>query len=289
MRGGLDRQEVTRLARERRLVVTAVGEWPAADFTPVRSPRVGLYRPWVPVADEGWTRWVLEEFDFPYQTLDDARVRAGGLRAGFDILILADAPAKTLLGGHLLGTVPAEFAGGLGLEGALALKDFVRTGGTLLTLDSASDLATDLFGLGVRDVLKDIPRQEYFCPGGILRLQVDTDHPLAWGLPKETLAFVESGPAFAIGGEEDDGEELPALAPTGRPAPRIVARFVDKDVLYSGWLLGEGKVAKQGALVEAPLGKGRVVLVGFRPQFRGQSHGTFKVVFNAILGSSQAE
>jgi hypothetical protein len=180
--------------------------------------------------------------------------------------------------------VPPEFAGGLGLEGALALKQFVEAGGTLVALDSAADLAVDLFGLGVRNVLKGVPRSDYFCPGGLLQIDVETDHPLAWGLPARATVFAENGPAFEEDAPRDEeGEEQPALADTGRPKPKVVARFAEKDVLYSGWLLGESRIAKKGALVEVPLGKGRVVLVGFRAQFRGQSHGTFKMLFNALF------
>ena len=97
--------------------------------------------------------------------------------------------------------------------------------------------------------------------------------------------FVENGPAFELESARDDeeGGEQPALAPTGLPEPRIVARFAEKDVLYSGWLLGESRIVRKAALVEAPLGQGRIVLVGFRCQFRGQAHGTYKVLFNALL------
>jgi len=160
----------------------------------------------------------------------------------------------------------------------------VREGGTLVTLDSSSDLPLDLFGLGVRNVLRTVPRQEYYAPGGLLRVAFDPAQPLAWGMPPDAFAFVENGPAFAEETlRDEEGEETPALAPTGRPAPRFVGRFVEKDVLYSGWLLGESKIAGQGAVVEAPLGRGRVVLIGFRPQFRAQPYGTFKVLFNALL------
>jgi hypothetical protein len=283
---GIERAALEPMVRERGLSVIAVHALPGpADPTPpLSAPRIGVYRSWVPSADEGWTRWVLEEFEFPFRSVRDADVRKEGLRKAFDVVVLPDTPARTLIDGHAPGVVPLEFAGGLGLEGALALKQFVEAGGTLVALDSAADLAVDLFGLGVRNVLKGVPRSDYFCPGGLLRLDVETDHPLAWGLPARATVFAENGPAFEEDAPPDEeGEEQPALADTGRPKPTIVARFAEKDVLYSGWLLGDSRIAKKGALVEVPLGKGRVVLVGFRAQFRGQSHGTFKVLFNALF------
>jgi zinc carboxypeptidase len=282
--GGLDLSTAQALARTHGVAAVAADTAPEVAAMALRTARIGLYKPWVANMDEGWTRWLLEQHEFPYRNLADEDVRRGGLRAAFDIIVLPDAPVRSLLDGHLPGSVPPEYAGGLGLEGALALKDFVQEGGTLVTLDSSSDLALDLFGLGVRNILRTVPRQEYYAPGGLLRVMFDPAQPLAWGMPTDAFAFVENGPAFAEAAlTDEEGEETPALAPTGRPAPRFVGRFAEKDVLYSGWLLGESKIAGKGAVVEAPLGRGRVILIGFRPQFRAQPYGTFKVLFNALL------
>ena len=280
---GLDRAGVEAVARERGLPVLAVESAPPA-ATLLKPPRIGIYKSWVPNIDEGWTRWVLEQFEFPYRSLPDADVRKGSLRESLDVIVLPDATGKTILDGNAPGSVPPEFTGGIGLAGAAALEQFVREGGTLVALDSAADLPIELFGLGVRNVLRSVPSQEYYAPGGLLRVAYDPAQPLAWGMPREGVVFVEHGPAF----EEDlarseEGEEQPPAGPTGRPQPRVAAHFPERDVLYSGWLLGEPKIARKAALVEAPVGKGRVVLFAFRPQFRGQPHATFKVLFNALL------
>jgi len=281
---GLDRGAAEGLARERGLGIVAVESLPSADTVVVKPPRIGIYQSWVPNIDEGWTRWILEQYEFPYRTLRDADLRKGALGEGLDVIVLPDAPAKSILEGNAAGTVPPEFTGGIGLGGVAALEQFTREGGTLVALDSAADLPIDLFGLGVRNVLKGVSNQEYFAPGGLLRVGYDTSQPLAWGMQKDGVVFVENGPAFEEARPRDDeGEEQPALAPTGRAEPKTAARFADKDVLYSGWLLGESKIAKKASLVEAPFGKGRVVLFGFRPQFRGQPHATFKGLFNALL------
>jgi len=282
---GLERSAVEAVARQRGVPVAAVEVAPSGAATAVvKAPRIGLYKPWVPNMDEGWTRWILEQYEFPYRTLLDADLRKGRLRESLDVVVLPDATAKSILDGNAAGSVPPEFTGGIGLAGTAALEEFVRNGGTLVALDSAGELPIDLFGLGVRNVLKGVPNQEYYAPGGLLRVTYDQGHPLAWGMPKEGVVFVENGPAFdEEGARSDEGEEQPPTGPTGRPQPRVVARFTDKDVLYSGWLLGESKIAKKGALVEAPFGQGRVVLFAFRPQFRAQPHATFKVFFNALL------
>jgi hypothetical protein len=280
---GLDRAAVEAVARERGLPVVAVESAPAA-ATLLKPPRVGLYKSWVPNIDEGWTRWVLEQFEFPYRSLVDADVRRGALRESLDVIVLPDATAKSILDGNAPGSVPPEFTSGIGLVGSAALEQFVREGGTLVALDSAADLPIDLFGLGVRNVLKGVPSQEYYAPGGLLRVAFDPAQPLAWGMPREGVVFVEHGPAFEEGSAHDEeGEEQPPAGPTGRPQPRVVAHFPEREVLYSGWLLGEAKIARKAALVEASVGKGRVVLFAFRPQFRGQPHATFKVLFNALL------
>ncbi len=281
---GDDRAPFEAFARDRGLVLTAIAAPPTGSLVALRAPRIGLYKSWVPSMDEGWTRFVLEQHEFAYTPLLDADVREGNLAGRFDVIVLPDSPANQILRGHAQGGVPPEFAAGLGLEGALALKRFVSEGGTLVALDSASDLPVDLFGLGLRNVLRGVPRSEYFCPGALLRAQADPSHPLAFGLPKEFVVFVENGPAFALDDEPDeDGEEQPPLAPLPGGPPRIVASFAETSVLHSGWLLGEAKIAKKGILAEAPFGAGRVVLVGFRCQFRGQSLSTFKVLFNALL------
>jgi hypothetical protein len=279
---GLDRAAVEAVAHARGLPVTAVESPPTASRA-LKAPRIGLYKSWVPNIDEGWTRWVLEQFEFPYRTLLDADVRKGSLRESLDVVVLPDATTKAIIDGNAPGSVPPEFTGGIGLAGSMALEQFVRDGGTLVALDSAADLPIDLFGLGVRNVLKGVSSQDYYAPGGLLRVAYDPSQPLAWGMPKEGVVFVENGPAFEEEGSREEGEEQPPPGPTGRPQPRVIARFPDREVLYSGWLLGEPKIARKAALVEAPFGKGRVVLFGFRPQFRGQPHATFKVFFNALL------
>ena len=280
---GLDRAEVEAVARERGLPVVAIESAPASAIL-LKPPRVGIYKSWVPNIDEGWTRWVLEQFEFPYRSLVDADIRKGALRESLDVIVLPDATAKSILDGNAPGSVPSEFTSGIGLVGSAALEQFVREGGTLVALDSAADLPIDLFGLGVRNVLKGVPSQEYYAPGGLLRAAFDPAQPLAWGMPREGVVFVEHGPAFEEERPHDDeGEEPPPAGPTGRPQPRVIAHFPEREVLYSGWLLGEAKIARKAALVEAPVGKGRVVLFAFRPQFRGQPHATFKVLFNALL------
>jgi hypothetical protein len=162
-----------------------------------------------------------------------------------------------------------EYSGGIGLEGAQQLKEFALSGGTLVAMDTASNLPIQLFGIPVRNALAGISNTEFYAPGSLFHMQVTTGHPLTYGVPKDTIAFFVNSPAFE----------------TFRDA-KVLASYPQQNVLASGWILGEPRVAGRGALVEAPLGKGRVVLIGFRSQFRGQPRATFKILFNAIYSSA---
>jgi hypothetical protein len=231
---------------------------------PVARARVAVYRSWVENTDEGWTRWALDAFEFPFTSVRDGEIRAGNLRERFDAIVIPSASADRLLGGHPPGTMPFEYSGGIGLDGVEALKAFAAAGGTLIFLDQAGALAIDMLALPVREVTQG--QEEFFCPGSILRVALDTSQPLAFGMPADTRAF------FAFSSAYDAG-----------PAARTVARYGTQDLLVSGWLEGEQVIAGKAAVVEIGAGAGRVVLLGFRAQHRGQSYATFRFLFNALL------
>ncbi|MEW5982325.1 MAG: M14 family metallopeptidase [Acidobacteriota bacterium] len=237
---------------------------------PIASARTGLYRPWLDAIDEGWTRWLLEQHEFPFQTLRDAEVRAGNLRAAYDVIILPSVPSRRLVEGNRAGTLPDEYVGGLGEAGVAALKAFVQAGGTLICLDASAALAIDALGLPVRNVVQGLSPKEFFCPGSVLRLDLDPTQALASGMMPETAAFFSMSSAYEV------------TAPAG---VRVVARYGEKDLLMSGWLEGQSVIAGKAAVLEVRAGQGRAVLIGFRAQHRGQSHATFRLLFNAVLTS----
>ncbi len=235
------------------------------------APRLGVYRSWAPAMDEGWTRWVLDTHDIPYTSVTDSLVRAGDLGARFDAIILPDQSAREIVEG-LPRRYPARFAGGLGQSGVQALRDFVDGGGTLIAFNEACGFAVAALDLPVTDALGALPFREFYAPGSLLRLRLDPAQPLADGMPEETAAWFEGGPAFDI--------RDPARA-------RAIGRYAATagDVLMSGWILGAGHIAGKAGLVEVRHGRGRVVLFGFRPQYRGQSLATYPLIFNAIRSS----
>jgi len=253
----------------------------------LRPPRVGLYQSWVTSMDEGWTRFAFErQAGVEYQTLHDAEIRAGGLGGRFDAIVLPDQAARQIVAGHAEGTMPPAYTGGIGKEGVAALRAFVESGGTLIALDSATALPIDEFGLPVVDVLDrfNLPARDastgleiggrqtdiFSSPGSILSADVDRSHPLAHGLDATVPVWFENSPAFEVG--------------TGA----VIARYPPGNPLLSGWILGHEKIHGRAALAEVPLGRGRVVLFGFRPQYRAQSWATYVPLLNAIYTSAVA-
>jgi hypothetical protein len=247
----------------------------------VKRQRVAMYqRYYGGNADEGWTRWLLEDFGFPYTSLFDPELKAGNLNRKYDVVILPQDDLETLTGENRRADedegqdYPPEFRSGFGDEGVKALQDFVRAGGTLVTFGAAGDLPIQRFGLPVRNVVAGLPGREFWSPGSTLRVRVDTGHPLAFGMPDEALA------TFLAGSQVYETTPTPTNERTDRPVT-----YVDRDVLQSGWLLGEDRITDKAAVLSVKHGNGRVVLLGFRVQHRAQTHGTFKLLFNALVSA----
>ena len=250
------------------------------------TPKIDLfaiYRSYVPSYDEGWTRWILDTKKISYGVLTDKELRAGitvfkpspGVTGKYYVILIPDQTPRTLLEGYRTGAMPPEYTGGLGAEGVKHLRYFVETGGTLVFMNRASNFAIEQFKLPVRNVVAGLPRTEFYVPGSILRIELDTTHPIAQGMPKDTIAWAEDSPAFEV---TDDPE---ATVPAANV--RIVASYpADKDPLLSGWLLGGAKLKGKAALLEVTMGKGRVILFGFRPQYRAQSEATYPLFFNSL-------
>lgn len=217
--------------------------------------------------DEGWTRWVLEENGFTYKNLWNADIRAQDLRNSFEVIILPDQTASSILNGHSAEEMPAEYAGGLGEIGLRNLRQFVESGGTLIAFNAACELLLQHFWLQAMDVTAGIERSTFNAPGSLLRVLANPNHPLAYGAQREEVIFFANSPAFRVA----EGE--------------AVLTYPPRNLLLSGWLQGEDYLRERAALVEAPLGKGRVILFGFRPQFRAQTRTTYKFFFNALLMS----
>lgn len=246
-----------------------------ADAETVKKPRVGLYRSWNPNSDEGWTRWILQNYGFAPITLHNGDIQASDLIQRLDAIILPDANANQILNGFGPGTLPGEYVGGIGELGVQSLRAFVAAGGTLIAFNNASQFAIDQFGLPVVNVLAKLKPEEFYCSGSLLT--IDLNAPLrrdTAGLPEQPHVMFENGPAFAT----EAGFR-----------GAILATYPDHvSALASGYLLGANYLEGKAAALEVAYGKGRVYLFGFKPQWRAQSHGTYKFMFNAIYDSPAA-
>ena len=273
---------VQQVATSLGLTVGALDEPPPVGMLRLRQPRVGVYHAWGGNMDEGWTRWVLEQFEFPYTSLHDAEIRAGNLHAQYDVIVLPDATYRSMLRGVSAAQMPPEYTGGMTIRGMANLHDFVTDGGTLVAMDTAAELPLELFDLPIRDVTAGQDDSDFFIPGTLLRLEVDTSHPLGFGMPAVATAFFARSPAFAIGRPPSRSERWTGVTPEPPETITAVASYPSDDLLKSGWLMGEGVITERAAVVDAVVEDGRIVLLGFRTQHRGQPHGTFKLLFNSL-------
>jgi hypothetical protein len=238
-------------------------------INPLKRPvRLAIYKSWMASMDEGWTRFVMDTFNIPYESLLDRDVRSGNLRARYDAIILPSQRARQIVEGNSPRSYPAEFTGGITEAGVENLRRFVNEGGTLICFDASSELAIKRFNLPLRNVLEGVGSSEFYCPGSILRINLDKSHAITRGMPQAADAYFINSSAFEV--------------TNGASRVRVHARYAEKDALRSGWLLGESRIAGKIALAEVSMGKGRVILFGFRPQHRGQTWGTFPLIFNSI-------
>jgi len=273
--------------------LAAAPKGPAFELRPVR---IGLWDSYGGSMASGWVRWLLEQFEFPYELVFAPALDAGRLESRFDVLIFVGGsiprlPVPGQAGGAGFrgfqqeppANIPAEFkdrVGRITAEKTIpALRRFVEAGGTILALDSAAVIA-DHFKLPLANALVEIAQdgtetplrpEDFYVPGSILRANVDPAHPLAQGMAGTVDVFFDNTPAWTL---------LPDAVLKG---VKPVVWFDDGHLLRSGWAWGESYLRRSVQVAEAAVGKGKVFLYGPEIAFRGQPHGTFKLLFNGIL------
>jgi hypothetical protein len=287
------------------VTIYAASAAPQVSLVEVRRPRIALYQPWGSNMDEGWTRWVLEQFGFEYTTLHPQDIRAANpeasgeleipaeeralwpphvsakaparvsrrpLRERFDVIIFADQSANSILRGSDAPSVPPLYRGGIGEEGLDALRRFLDEGGAIVALGEATELFIERWPIPVKNAAEGLGETQLLIPGSIVRLEADSRHPLAWGMPEETHGFFIRNPFFTL------TERLPSQRVS------VPLRYPNSDIRASGWVRGEEHLAGRAAAVEVEFeGGGRLSLLGIRVQHRAQTHATFKVLFNALV------
>ncbi|MFQ5768295.1 MAG: hypothetical protein ACE5ID_09980, partial [Acidobacteriota bacterium] len=280
----VSRSELDRMAAELHLPVRPLGEAPHGSAYKVHQLRTGLFKPWRASMDEGWTRWLLEQYEFPFVNLSNSDVRSGKGLGDIDVLLLPDLETSIIVkgerdessGGRSTPPLPPPYDGGIGEEGREKIKDWVlKEGGTIVALDSSADFVIDLLDLPVKNIMEGVEEDRFLCPGSMLRLLVDPTQPLAYGMRREEAGYFAASPAFST------------RIPDGRFNRRVVAWYPQdrRDILLSGYILGADLLERRAAVVELEAGDGRIILIGFRAQHRAQPVRTFKLLFNALYRS----
>jgi hypothetical protein len=288
-------EAVAKIVDELRIPATAVESLGARRSLGLRRLRVGTYDPYGGNMPQGWTQYILEQFDFDHAPVINPEIRAGNLKNKVDVLILTTWPNVEdrqpttragqggLGGGFLGGPAPREVAPevaarlkGIGREGLDNLASFVREGGVLIACESANEPAANLFKLPVREVTKG---SKFYSPGSVFRAYVDSSHPFGWGMPSEATIYFDNGQAW----EADIS--FPSVSEGG-----AFVRYPETNPLVSGWIINDEVIHNRSAAVEFRVGAGRVALFGFDVIFRGQPHLGFMLLFNAIhAGAAEAE
>lgn len=247
--------------------VAPLRERPRESLRLVKPPRIGVYASYVPCIEEGWTRFVFDDYGFRYVSLADGDIRGGGLNERVDCVIVPHQSVRQIHRGFSRARYSPRFAGGMGDRGVESLREFAERGGTIICWDDSARFVTRHLGLAVNNPLARLSHSEFFAPGSLLNIEVDAEHPIGYGMPKRAAALFMNGPAYEAG----EGE--------------AVARFSEDETLLSGWLIGAERIAGLAALAAVPIGLGKVVAFGFRPHFRAQARGTYKMLFNAVYGA----
>ncbi|HEY1913872.1 MAG TPA: M14 metallopeptidase family protein [Vicinamibacterales bacterium] len=261
------------------------------DVLKLKPVRIGLWDQYGGSMTSGWTRWLFEQYEFPFEVVYPQTLDAGNLNAKFDVLVFTDGGipgSESRGGGGGFGgqppadSIPAEFRSHLGRVSTATtvpqLQRFVQNGGTILTIGSSTAFGYQL-GLPIRDALvervsggveRSLPREKFFVPGSILEARIDNTQPLAWGMEDRAYVFYDESPAFRLLPDA----ELKGVKP--------IAWYDSPTPLRSGWAWGQQYLDQAVSIIEAPVGKGHVVLFGNEVNWRAQPHGTFKLLFNGI-------
>ncbi len=279
--------DLEQIAKTTGVDFTPLAALPATGTHELKHLRIGLYqRYYGGNVDEGWTRWLLEQWGYNSANVFDPEIKKGDLNAKFDVLIIPDDSTSTLTGdpapagqrgggggegGRNPLDYPAQYRSGMGAEGVTALKAFVEKGGTVVTLGAASNFAIEKLGVRARNVLDGVSTKQFWCPGSTLKVNFDTTNPLGYGMPADGLAlYLQGDPVFEI------------LPTQSNEKYTVVVSYRQRELLQSGWLVGETYITNKAAMISAEMGKGKVVLIGFRAQHRAQTYGTFKLLFNTL-------
>jgi len=265
------RKDLETIAKDAHITVTSGATSPAV--TKLAPLHLGIYQSWTANLDEGWLRWLYEQYAFPYTSLHDADIRAGNLKEKYDAIVLPEQSAQSITSGNRPQNTPPEYAGGITDAGAENIKKFVEAGGTLICFSQSGALAIRIMNLPVTNSMQEIGRGELYCPGTILKMDYNINHPVAYGMERHGCAFYTGSTLYEL------QNSTPVSA--GRTSA-IIASFPNDSLLISGWIQGDNKIRGKSAALDIPFGNGRVIMFNFSVHNRAQMMSTVKLLFNAV-------
>jgi hypothetical protein len=258
----------------------------------LKNPRIGLFQSWSGTEDEAWTRVALNDLKVPFISLHNkdfkaSKAKIAKLKEIVDVIIFADEKEAVIKSGahkeslRFAGTLPPEYQGGIGDEGVAALKTFVEKGGIVVAINNSCNFLLKEYQVPARNILEGVPWDEFFASKSLVKIKVDNESPIGYGMPKEAAAmFAQS---------TQSNRASPGLAFATSPVlpvgweRNIVASYAADNVLMRGWISGEDKISRKAAVIDAKYQKGRFILIGFLCQHRAQTRGTYKFLLNALL------
>jgi len=251
----------------------------SAQLRALSSPRVAIYKSWVASMDAGWISLIFDRYEIPFHSLTDAEIRAGDLKARFNVIILPDQNVSSIVDGHRKGTMPPAYVGGITKRGVDNLREFVEKGGILVCNKSSAELAIREFHLPIKNILEDVKSDTFNCPGSLIKVVYKDDHPLTFGLEQKGVGYFSRGLAFELipDTENETQDEK------NKKLIQNIAYYPDESLLLSGWILGEELIRGKSAILEVEHEDGRIILFGFNFHNRAQSYANFKLLFNAVL------
>jgi len=264
-----------------------VTQVPSGEAFRIPAVRIGLYDQYGGLMPSGWTRWLFEQYEFPFEVVYPQTLDAGNLKSKFDVLVFPDGAMRAGAGGRGGGggrggrggatdpqNVPEEYRGWLGRiteETTIPqVRKFVESGGAVITVGSSTSMAS-LLGVPVSNALAGLPRDKFYIPGSLLRARIDNTNPLAYGMPESVDVFFDNNPVFRLTQSAKDAGATP------------VAWFSGSDTLDSGWAQGQQLLDGTTAVIEAKQGEGRIFVLGPEVTFRGEPDGTYKLLFNGLF------
>lgn len=275
----------------------------------LRNNRIALYKSWTASMDAGWISYVFDQYEVKYDFLTDAEIKAGNLRERFDVIVLADQGSRSIINGNSKGSIHPDYVGGITRDGVENIKKFVKEGGVLVCNKGSSDFAIQEFRLPFKNAMKGVKSEDFNCPGSILKLNYKTDHPLAFGMQEEGIAYFSRGQAFEYESEtpkpkvektaptKKDATSTESDAPPAKESPakkkyvqskakvtyKVVAEYPDESLLLSGFIIGDELLRNKYAVLDIDFEKGKLILFGFNVHNRAQSYSTFKLLFNSLI------